>query len=159
MIETPISFEKEVPSADEFASRIERALLEYPWLVAVINKKIAGYAYACRHRERAAYRFSAEVSVYVAPGYLRTGIGRGLYLGLFEILRRQGYFNAFAGIALPNDTSVAFHESLGFSPVGVYPKTGYKFGRWHDVGWWALRLLEDTDSVDEPVRFMDLDAG
>jgi len=157
VIESPISFEIEVPTVNDFAGRIEQTLPEFPWLVAIIDNKIAGYAYACRHRERTAYQWSAEVSAYVAPNCHRSGIGRGLYLELFEILRRQGYFNAFAGIALPNDISVAFHESLGFKPAGVYPETGYKFNRWHDVGWWALRLREDSTMVTNPVPFSELD--
>jgi phosphinothricin acetyltransferase len=155
VIETPISFEMEAPSAGEFATRIENIMKNYPWLVADLNG-VAGYAYARQHRERAAYRFSVEVSIFIADGYRRTGLGRKLYLELFNILRRQGYFNAFAGISLPNTASVVFHESLGFKSVGVYPRTGYKFNRWYDVGWWSLRLREESGVVTNPVPFSRL---
>jgi L-amino acid N-acyltransferase YncA len=157
VIDTHTSFETQAPSAGEFASRIKNILKNYPWLVAEIDGRIAGYVYARRHRERAAYRFSVEVSVFIADGFRRRGVGRMLYLELFDVLRRQGYFNAFAGIALPNDASVALHESLGFKPVGVYPKTGYKFNRWHDVGWWSLRLRDESDRVQAPIPFSSLD--
>lgn len=147
--ETPISFETEVPTVEEFARRIQDTKREYPWLAGESGGTIAAYAYACRHRERGAYQWSVEVSAYVADGYRRRGVGRALYSELFGILRRQGYTNAYAGIALPNPVSVAFHQSMGFTPVGVYEKVGFKLGRWHDVGWWALRL-NDGDLPPEP---------
>jgi len=159
--ESSTSFETEIPSIDEFARRIRESTRDYPWLVAELPaergaRSVAGYAYARRHRGRAAYRWSTEVSVYVAGGLRRCGIGRRLYEELFDILRRQGYYNAYAGIALPNPTSVVFHESLGFVPVGVYEKAGYKLGRWHDVGWWALRLKPDDEEPIDPIPYSDL---
>jgi phosphinothricin acetyltransferase len=154
--DSAVSFETEVPPAGEFAARIERTLRDYPWLVAEAGGRIAGYAYACRHRERAAYRYPAEVSAYVAADRRRLGTGRVLYTELFGILRRQGYCNALAGITLPNPASVAFHESLGFAPVGVYHRTGYKLGRWHDVGWWELRLREENKPASRPIPFSAL---
>jgi len=156
--ETPISFETEVPSETEFAQRIGDSAPGYPWLVCVEGDTVIGYAYARRHRERRAYQWSVEVSVYVAEGRRRDGLGRALYSQLLDILRRQGYYNAYAGIALPNATSVAFHESMGFVPVGVYQKVGFKLGRWHDVGWWALRLQDETDPPGDPLTLPD-DAG
>lgn len=148
--ETIISFEATPPNTDEIAARIQKVTSKYPWLVYVTEGTaetngnnapvIAGYVYASSHSERAAYQWSVDVSVYVHANYHRRNIGRGLYTALFEILRTQGFVNAYAGIALPNDGSVGIHESFGFELVGVYEKVGYKFGEWHDVGWWGLCL-------------------
>jgi phosphinothricin acetyltransferase len=150
VLETPTSFETEVPTPEDIAERIELTLRTHPWLVAKdATGRIAGYAYGTVHRARAAYRWSVEVSAYVAAGARRTGTGTVLYECLFDCLRTQGYAGAFAGITLPNPPSVAFHEALGFQPIGVFPKIGYKGGRWHDVGWWSLRLLE-TSTPAEP---------
>ena len=106
---------------------------------------MAGYAYGSRLRGRPAYQWSAEVSAYIHANARRQGVGRALYTSLFAVLVRQGYCNAYAGITLPNDPSVRFHESLGFETVGVYRKIGFKFGAWHDVGWWQMRLAEKDD--------------
>jgi L-amino acid N-acyltransferase YncA len=141
---TPASFETDPPAEPEFAGRIESAVRDHAWLVYDTGAGIDGYAYAVRHRGRAAYRWSVEVSVFVAPGHHRRGVGRALYTRLLDDLRGRGFFNALAVIALPNPASVAFHESMGFKPVGVCPKAGFKLGRWHDVGWWALRLRDGT---------------
>ena len=154
--ETPVSFEVEVPTEEEFALRIRETMRDYPWLVAERGERFAGFVYARRHRERGAYRWSVEVSVFVADGYRRTGVGRALYSELFAILRRQGFANAYAGIALPNDASVAFHESMGFAPVGVYRKVGFKLGRWRDVGWWSLRLTDDQVPPVDPIPYREL---
>lgn len=155
---THTSFETTAPTPAEFADRITKTTRDHPWLVAERGGRIAGFAYARRHRQRAAYRFSVEVSVFVAGGFRRSGVGRMLYDTLFDILRRQGYYNAYAGIALPNEASTGFHESMGFELVGVYRKVGYKFGRWHDVGWWWLRLRDDDGTIAEPVPFSALDS-
>jgi phosphinothricin acetyltransferase len=150
VLETAISFELDVPDTAEFARRIATTMGTHPWLVACDRHgEVAGYAYGTVHRSRAAYRWSVEVSAYVAETARRTGAGRALYLGLFDCLRAQGFANAFAGITLPNPASVAFHEALGFQKIGVFPRIGYKFDHWHDVGWWSLRLL-DTDAPTEP---------
>lgn len=142
--ETPVSFESEVPAESEFARRITSAVRDHAWLVCDTGAGIDGYAYAVRHRSRVAYRWSVEVSVFVAPGQHRRGVGRALYTRLLDELRNRGYFNALAVIALPNPASVSFHESLGFKPAGVFPGAGFKLGRWHDVGWWSLRLHDGT---------------
>jgi phosphinothricin acetyltransferase len=141
---TPISFELEPPDAVEISARMAKVLEAYPWLVAEEDGAIVGYAYGSRHRERAAYRWSVDVSVYVQQGRHRLGIGRRLYAILFDLLRRQGFVNAYAGVTLPNPGSVGLHESLGFEPVGVYRRVGYKCGAWHDVAWYQLRLQEPT---------------
>lgn len=148
---TSISFETVAPDRTEMARRIADTLRAYPWLVCERGGQIAGYAYATKHRVRAAYRWSVDTSVYVAAGDRRSGVGRGLYASLFQILAAQGYFNAYAGIALPNPASVALHESAGFTKLGVYRRVGYKLGAWHDVGWWQLKLRAQEDAPQEPI--------
>jgi phosphinothricin acetyltransferase len=147
---TPISFELEVPTVEEMATRISETVLSFPWLVAETPKGIAGYAYARPFRPRAAYRWSVETSVYVAESARGAGIARRLYDALLDGLREQGFVTAFAGITLPNPASVRLHEGVGFVQIGIFPSAGYKLGRWHDVGWWHLRLREPAPDPDEP---------
>lgn len=132
---TTISFEETPPDAAEIARRVAASASTYPWLVAETSKGICGYAYASRHRERPCYRFSVDVSVYVAETERGKGVARTLYTRLFELLAAQNFHRAFAGIALPNEASVALHHSMNFKPVGVYHEVGYKFGNWVDVYW------------------------
>jgi L-amino acid N-acyltransferase YncA len=134
------SFEEKAPSAAAFAERIARISETYPWLVVEREGEVAGYAYACPHRARPAYRWAVEVSVYVAAEQYRRGCGQALYGELLKRLRSQRFQTACAGITLPNDASVALHERLGFVSVGVYRRIGWKAGAWHDVGWWQLEL-------------------
>ena len=138
--DTAISFEDIPPTPAEMATRIERLIKTHAWLVAEDENEILGYAYACPHRERAAYRWTTEVSAYVDARRRRHGAGRQLYDSLLNILTEQGYQVALAVIGLPNDPSVAFHESFGFEPAGVFHRLGFKFGEWWDVGWWQLDL-------------------
>ncbi len=140
--DTTISFEVEPPTADVMRARIE-AHPTLPWLVAVDDADdaaILGYANARPHRERAAYRWSVDTAVYVRTDCHRRGIGKSLYTRLFADLVSRGYFQAFAGIALPNASSVGMHEALGFKLVGVYENVGFKLGAWRDVGWWQRPL-------------------
>jgi L-amino acid N-acyltransferase YncA len=148
---TAVSFETVAPDDDEMRRRLGETLASYPWLVCDLDGRIAGYAYATRHRVRGAYQWSVDTSVYVHAADRRVGVGRGLYVSLFSILAAQGYFNAYAGIALPNTASVALHESVGFEKVGVYHHVGYKLGSWHDVGWWQLILKEHEESPTTPL--------
>jgi L-amino acid N-acyltransferase YncA len=149
--ETAISFETTLPDGVEMARRIDDTLRSYPWLVCDVDGRTAGYAYAARHRVRGAYQWSVDTSAYIDERYRRRSIGRGLYTSLFAILAAQGYFNAFAGIALPNPASVGLHESMGFEPIGVYRRVGYKLDRWHDVGWWQLTLKQHEGSPGVPL--------
>jgi L-amino acid N-acyltransferase YncA len=142
---SPTSFEERAPSAGEIAARIEQAVATHAWLVAERGNEALGYAYACPHRERPAYRWAADVSVYVADARRGQGVGRGLYLALFERLRHQRLRMVCAGITLPNEASVALHEGLGFVPVGVFRRIGWKAGAWRDVGWWQLELSPEGD--------------
>jgi phosphinothricin acetyltransferase len=156
-----ISFEETPPDAAEIAARMTAGLAVYPWLVFEEHGQVLGYAYAGRHQARAAYRWSVDVTVYVRADAHRRGIGRDLYRSLFDILRRQGFRMAHAGIALPNPGSVGLHEALGFERVGVYRNVGWKSGAWRDVGWWALDLGAATAGAGapppEPVAFARLD--
>ncbi len=138
--ETAISFEEMAPSPDEIRRRIVRVSERLPFLAAESGGILVGYAYAHSHRERAAYRFSVDVTIYVAAGARGIGTGRALYSDLLQRLRELGLHRAYAGIALPNEASVRFHEALAFSHVGTFREVGYKFGRWHDVGWWERDL-------------------
>ena len=150
---TAISFEIAPPSAEEMASRIGSTLQRFPFLVYEDGQTVLAYAYAGAHRERAAYRWSADVTVYSKVH--RRGLGRALYLELLSLLARQGFHMAFAGIALPNEKSVGFHEAMGFLPVGTYAEVGFKFDRWWDVGWWQ-RPLKERPPTGEPLSFSEL---
>lgn len=152
VLEGATSFEEAAPDESEMADRISRISATHPWLVAESGGRLAGYAYACQHRERPAYRWSTDVSVYVEEEWWRQGIGRHLYGVLLDDLRRQGFRTACAGITLPNAASVALHERLGFIPVGVYRSIGWKAGGWRDVGWWQLDLaVEVLGAPAEPL--------
>lgn len=151
--ETPITFETEPPSPREFADRLRGVLAFHPWLVCAIDGRVVGYAYARRYHERAAYRWTAEVAIYVAAVAHRRGVGRALYTALLSALRRQGLRLAFAGITMPNPASVALHEGFGFRSVGLARAMGNKFDAWHDVGWWTLDLQPLPDAPPEPRSF------
>jgi phosphinothricin acetyltransferase len=137
---TTISFEENPPSAVEIAGRIETLLQTMPYLVAQRGSDVIGYAYASPHRQRSAYRFAVDVTVYVDETMRRSGAGKSLYEHLLADLRKRNFHRAYAGIALPNDGSVGLHEALGFNHIGTYHEVGFKFGKWHDVGWWERDL-------------------
>jgi phosphinothricin acetyltransferase len=151
-----ISFELTPPDSKEMFSRIRAVQGQYPWLVYEESNTVLGYVYASVHNERAAYRWSVDVTAYIRHGAHRRGIGRALYTALFEILVLQGYRTACAGITLPNTASVQMHAAMGFKLVGVYHDVGYKFGRWHDVGWYERSLAEHVLEPPEPVPFPKL---
>lgn len=139
--ETVVTFEEEPVPAEEIARRIEEVRsASLPWLVAEEGQTVAGYAYATRWRVRSGYRFSAEVTVYLAPGHGGRGIGSKLYEQLFPRLQARGVHAVMGGIALPNDASVALHEKLGMRKVAHFEQVGFKLGRWIDVGYWQLIL-------------------
>jgi phosphinothricin acetyltransferase len=148
---TAISFETEPPAREEIERRISETMATHPWLVCEVEEQVAGYSYATRHRARAAYQWSVDTSVYVSDRHWRSGIARGLYASLFPILAVQGFCNAFAGIALPNPGSVGLHESVGFTPIGVYQRVGYKLGAWRDVGWWQRPLSALETPPEQPL--------
>ncbi len=148
----PTSFEELPPSVEEMAGRIEHVSTTHPWLVAEEGGEVVGYAYGCRYRERPAYRWAADVSVYVGDRCRGQGLGRALYEPLLERLRRQRFQVACAGITLPNEPSVALHRRLGFVEVGVSRRIGWKAGAWRDVGLYQLELLPiGADPPPEPL--------
>ncbi len=135
-----VSFEEDAPDAVVMAQRIETVTRSYPWLVLERSGLVIAYAYAASHRPRVAYRWAAEVGIYVDPAHRRAGAGRRLYAALLDLLRRQRLRIACAGITLPNDASIGLHEAFGFEPAGVQRAIGFKCGAWHDVSWWQLDL-------------------
>jgi phosphinothricin acetyltransferase len=151
--DTAISFELEPPSIDEMRNRIVDTLQRLPWLVSVgAQGLVDGYAYASKHRERPAYQWAVDVTAYVREEARGQGVGKRLYARLLEVLVELGYFQAFAGIALPNQASVGLHEAVGFVPVGVYRNVGFKLGAWRDVGWWQRELRAPAEPL-EPLAF------
>jgi phosphinothricin acetyltransferase len=155
VLHTAISFETEPPSETDMEGRIAATLVYAPWLVWEENGVVAGYVYASKHRERAAYQWSVDVTAYTRDGNRRRGIGRALYSTLFDLLRVQGFHAAHAGITLPNAASVGLHEALGFRAIGVYPEVGFKLGAWHDVGWWQLTLADAPPAPSHPLPTAD----
>ena len=153
--DTATSFESETPDITTMEARIRDLREGYPWLVFEAGNNVLGYAYASPHRTRHAYQWCVEVSVYIHAEARNCGIGGALYTALFEILRKQGYVNAYAAITLPNPASVAFHESLGFAPIGVFKQIGFKLGQWHDVAWSHLRLSDGSNPVANPQPAID----
>jgi L-amino acid N-acyltransferase YncA len=159
VLRTAVSFETEPPGVDEMRSRILKILARLPWLVCEWNGNVIGYAYASLHRERAAYGWSVDVTVYVHEELRRHGVGKALYASLFQVLRLQGFYNAYAGITLPNPGSAGLHEAMGFTPVGIYRAVGYKLGQWHDVGWWQLALRDHSTAPAAPADIASVAAG
>ncbi|MEA4854518.1 MAG: GNAT family N-acetyltransferase [Christensenella sp.] len=139
-IDTPITFECTLPSQTEFAERISAIGEFYPYLVWEEKGQVVGDAYAHRQKEREAYQWNAELSVYLDQTMTSQSIGKKLYLVLMELLRRQGIKNVYGGVTLPNAKSEGLHRSLGFRRLGTYHNTGYKSGLWHDVCWFEKKL-------------------
>ncbi len=139
VLNTAISFETEPPSAEEMRERISETATFWPWLVFE-RDEVLGYAYAGSYRTRAAYQWSASVSVYVDSQAHRAGVGRALYASLFRLLELQGICNLYAGITLPNDASVGLHSAFGFQQISLERSVGYKLGAWHDVSIWHMAL-------------------
>lgn len=161
--ETAITFEYDVPSIEEFRGRIRHALERYPYLVAEKNEKIVGYAYVSPFKERAAYDWAVETSIYVDMEQKRGGIGRRLYEELETILKQQGILNVNACIAYPQvedeyltRDSVRFHEKLGYKMVGTFHQCGYKFNRWYDMVWMEKFIGEHQENQPDIIPFPEL---
>jgi phosphinothricin acetyltransferase len=151
---TPISFELVPPSVEEMCGRLAKVLSQYPWLLCEDSGEVLGYAYASQHRERAAYGWSIDTTVYIRQGRHRRGVGRALYTSLLAMLPLQGYVNAYAGVTLPNPGSVGLHEAMGFRQVGVYAQVGFKCGAWHDVVW-LQRPLQPLPAAPPPLKRLE----
>lgn len=153
--ETATSFETENRSKQEFQNRITTYGTKAPWLVAEINNKVIGYAYATEHRNRKAYQWNQEVTVYVHQDYRKKGVARKLYSQLLEMLTAMNYSKAIAVITLPNDASIGFHQSLGFKPIGEMKNIGFKLGAWRSTSWWDLQLNKD-EQAPLPLKTLDM---
>ena len=153
---TAITFEHTLPGLEEFKGRIAHILTRYPYLVAEGNGNIIGYAYASAFKERAAYGWAAETSVYVLEGARGTGTGTALYQALEHILRQQNILNANACISYPNPGSISFHEKLGYRTVGHFTRCGYKLGQWWDMIWMEKMLGEHPSPPRPFVLFPEL---
>jgi phosphinothricin acetyltransferase len=141
VLNTAISFETDAVAPEEMASRVREVIdAGLPWVVAEVNDRVVGYAYASKWKGRCAYRFSVESSVYVATDHTGQGIGSKLYDALLDRLRAGKTHVVIGGIALPNEGSVALHERLGFRKVAHFNEVGFKFERWIDVGYWQIKL-------------------
>ncbi|WP_271299209.1 GNAT family N-acetyltransferase [Sphingomonas sp. CV7422] len=154
-----VSFEVEAPDPHTMQARMARADGLYPWIVATTGADqggVLGYAYATRFSERDAYRWAVETTIYVADVAQRQGVGRLLYQGLIHTLRAQGFTQAIARIALPNNASITLHEQVGFRRAGVFRAIGHKHGQWIDVGYWQCMLAEPASPPLEPRRFTDI---
>ncbi|NLF27756.1 MAG: N-acetyltransferase, partial [Clostridiales bacterium] len=156
-VRTPVTFDTEAPTEADFARRIAEIQEIYPYLVAEVDGKIVGYAYAHRFRERAAYQWGAELSIYLVRDYHRRGAGRALYEALLKILKRQGFRMAYGCVTVPNPASVALHEKLGFRSIGAFRGAGWKGGAWHDVMWFERRLGGGTGAPMPIVPIGELD--
>lgn len=146
-----VSFETEPPDEAGMRARIEAGGELYPWLVAEEDGRLLGYAYAARFRERPAYRFVVETSVYLRADAAGRGLGRQLYEPLLAMLEARGFTQAIAAITLPNPASVRLHERLGFERAGTYRQVGWKLGAWHDVGLWQRGLAKAGTPPAEPI--------
>jgi phosphinothricin acetyltransferase len=138
--ESVATFEETPVAVAEMSRRIETILSAGTWLATERNGLVTGYAYATQWKPRSAYRYAVESTIYLAPGNTGGGTGTALYAALIGILQQRGIHCVVAGVALPNDPSVALHEKLGFTKVAHFRENGFKFGRWVDVGYWQ-RLL------------------
>lgn len=151
-----ITFECTVPTTEEFLIRIEHYAELFPYLVYEIDGKIAGYAYAGKQREREAFQWNAETSVYVDEKYQRRGIAGRLYSALLAILTLQGYRTAYACITYPNDKSIALHDKFGFTETAIFRRTGYKLGKWHDTVWLEKQLGKYEPEPAPPIPFRQI---
>lgn len=157
-IHTPITFEYELPSAAEFARRISSTLADgYPYLVCQDGDEVLGYAYAHRLGERAAYQWNAELSIYLSSRAAGRGLGTALYLTLMDLLRLQGVKTVCGIVTRPNPASEGLHRALGFQLLGVYRHTGFKCGKWHDVGWFEKALSPCTGNPQPVLPIHRLD--
>lgn len=155
-----VSFETDAPDARQMRTRMAASDGLYPWIVATNGDPEGGgvlaYAYAARFRDRPAYRYVVETSIYVAGPVQGQGAGRLLYEALIDTLRSQGFTQAIGAIALPNDYSIRLHEAVGFRRAGVYREVGYKQGQWIDVGFWQCELNEPSVPPVEPRAFSEV---
>ena len=153
---TTITFEVEVPTLEAFQTRMKNIMSFFPWIVAEIDGKIAGYAYASKHGERAAYGWSADLSVYIDEKFHRHHLGTDLYDELIDLLKKQGFCTVYAAISTPNPRSEAFHQSYGFHKIGEFKNVGHKMNQWLGVTWYDLQIADYVSNPKEPISFSQL---
>lgn len=154
---TCLTFESPAPTAEEFSARIASVSAGFPFLVCEQDGRPLGYAYAHRYRERAAYDWDAELSIYLRQDCRGRGIGRALYGALLDLLDLQGYVNIYGTVSVPNPPSERLHEGLGFRLVYTDRKTGWKLGRWLDLAFYRLELRPYADAPAPVTPFPLLD--
>ena len=147
--ETVITFEVDVPTVQELERRITKTLTQFPYLVAEVDGKVVGYAYASTYYARAAYDWTTELSIYIAKESCGQGIGLALYTALEEELQTRGYLRFLACIAVPNEASISMHKKRGYVQVAHFPKIGYKFNKWHDIVWMQKNLNGPVSTLKE----------
>ena len=151
---TATSFSTEAITSQSIGVKMREVQPVLPWLVGEIGGDLVGYAYAAKHRSLGAYQWSVETSIYVSPQFHRRGIATRLYSAMLKMLKKQGFYNAYAGITLPNPASVILHEAIGFKKFCEFQNVGFKLGRWHDVGWWRFALQDRfADQPNVPISF------
>lgn len=155
---TIVSFEYGPLAPAVFAERTQTIMAQFPLLVLEEGKSIIGYAYAHDHIPRKAYQWNAELTIYLRHGCTGEKKGHALYSALLSLLKAQGYHNAYACIAIPNPSSVRFHESFGFSLIGIFKKSGFKFDQWRDMAWFEKYIGDTNPPVSDPLAFSQLDA-
>lgn len=153
---TSITFEYQVPAVEEFKDRIRKTLEKYPYLVALDDSGICGYAYASAFKSRAAYDWSVETSIYVRENSHAKGIGSALYKALEQYLRTQHVCNVCACITHPNPASEAFHTGFGYQTVAHFHRSGFKLGQWHDMIWTEKELCPHSIPPKPFIPFPEL---
>ena len=159
VLETTVTSEYDPPSLEEFEGRIRTFSAKMPWLCCELDGEIVGYGYASPHRTRAGYQWSCETSIYTKMGFQRLGIATALYKSLFELLTYQGYYSIYVGITSPNPKSMKFHMAMGFSRMGAYQSSMYKFGRRRDVIWMGKTLRPHYGEPQPTLLFPDIKDG
>lgn len=156
VLHTAITFEYEVPTLEEFSSRVRTISKHYPYLVCECDGQIVAYCYGSIHRVKTAYQWSVESTIYISEVYHHRGIADAMYRCLFEILKLQGFVNVYAGISVPDGKSDKFHSKFGFKYLGCFPKIGFKHGKWHDLKWYEYNLEEHRDDMAAPTPIIDI---
>ena len=149
-IDTAITFEYNLPTVQEFAHRVGEILAVYPFLVWEEAGRVMGYAYAHRQKEREAYQWNAELSIYLDPSFVSKGAGKKLYRALMDLLKLQGVKTVYGVVTVPNEKSEKLHAAMGFHPAGIHYNTGYKSGAWRNVAWFEKQIAP-YDADPQPI--------
>lgn len=156
VLNSAATFEVDVPEYEEFKTRVKNIQSKYPYLTAIYNNKIAGFAYAAPLRNRKAYDYSCETTIYIHNQFLNKSIGKKLYEKLFGYIKSQNIINIYACITGSNQESILFHEKLGFTKAAHFHKCGYKFDKWHDILWLEKIISNHSNNPEPFINFNDL---